>query len=282
MMVQAAYPAAPSARIIQGFGNPNPKLYANGRHMGVDIVGAVGSPILAACAGIVHVASLTGGYGYGRHVVIEHGEFFTVYAHLHKVFVVAGQTVEARQLIGEMGGDPRDDDPIDGASTGPHLHFEVTLAQKPEGDCIKVPYGWAVDPLAWLTRRFAPPAEYVGTVLEKEGLRVRATPGVGLAMATLGAVTQGTVLEIVRLMEQGSETWAQLRALRTEWVCVRQGKREYVRLEKVKPGGAAPSEQAARLEEVRRMIAVLQELDGQPEAVARVFEYLAVRVKELE
>ncbi|SES80546.1 murein hydrolase activator EnvC family protein [Anaerobranca gottschalkii] len=60
------------------------------------------------------------GGGYGRYVVIYHDNgHVTVYAHLHDVFVKAGDTVQKGQRIGTVGST--------GNSTGPHLHFEIRV-----------------------------------------------------------------------------------------------------------------------------------------------------------
>ena len=55
--------------------------------------------------------------GYGNYVVIEHGGYCTLYAHLHKVNVVQGQSVPEGFIIGTMGST--------GATDSIHLHFEV-------------------------------------------------------------------------------------------------------------------------------------------------------------
>lgn len=85
-------------------------------HRGIDIAG--GGPILAAKGGKVVTASFSNSYGYN--VRIDHGDgFTTLYAHMQAGLKVApGQTVSQGQQIGVMG--------TTGASTGVHLHFEVT------------------------------------------------------------------------------------------------------------------------------------------------------------
>jgi murein DD-endopeptidase MepM/ murein hydrolase activator NlpD len=59
------------------------------------------------------------GFGYGNHVVINHGSYRVVYAHLRQgsVRVRAGDTVACGQAIGQIGSS--------GCSTGAHLHFET-------------------------------------------------------------------------------------------------------------------------------------------------------------
>ena len=86
-------------------------------HAGIDIAARYGSPIVAAAAGQVVLATTAGG-GYGTEVIIEHGRGLrTLYAHLSQLDVTAGQGVARAQLIGLVGST--------GYSTGPHLHFEV-------------------------------------------------------------------------------------------------------------------------------------------------------------
>lgn len=86
-------------------------------HQAIDIASRTGTPILAADAGYVVMAG-RGTWGYGNQVLIDHGNgFLTRYAHLHRILVKAGQSVEKQQKIGTMGST--------GRSTGPHLHFEI-------------------------------------------------------------------------------------------------------------------------------------------------------------
>lgn len=86
-------------------------------HKAIDIGGPLGSPIVAADSGYV-VTILDTSYGYGRCVIIDHGNGFqTVYAHLQTYYVRVGQSVGRGQPIGSRGST--------GNSTGPHLHFEL-------------------------------------------------------------------------------------------------------------------------------------------------------------
>ena len=87
-------------------------------HKGLDIANRAGPDILAADAGTVVVSGWPDGYGYGNRVVIDHENGYrTLYAHMSRVYVVAGQTVARGAAIGKMG--------CTGRCTGTHVHFEV-------------------------------------------------------------------------------------------------------------------------------------------------------------
>jgi murein DD-endopeptidase MepM/ murein hydrolase activator NlpD len=87
-------------------------------HRGIDISGPVGTPIYSPAKGSVVFADRDGAYGLS--VCIDHGGgVVTRYAHLHKFAVKSGQAVARGELIGYIGNT--------GRSTGPHLHYEVSL-----------------------------------------------------------------------------------------------------------------------------------------------------------
>ncbi len=89
-------------------------------HSGVDIANKIGTPILAADAGKVIVAGWPDNVGYGNRVMIDHGNgFITLYGHMSRIDVTAGQTVNRGNVVGLMGST--------GRSTGPHLHFEIRV-----------------------------------------------------------------------------------------------------------------------------------------------------------
>ena len=98
--------------------------WIHGRN-GVDIANSYGTPIYAAADGTIVGAAGNGwNGGYGLFVKISHPNGTdTLYAHLSKVLVVSGQTVQKGQQIGKMGST--------GRSTGSHLHFEVHGAKNP-------------------------------------------------------------------------------------------------------------------------------------------------------
>lgn len=106
-----------SGAIRSGFGPRRGR-----RHEGIDIAVPVGTPVRAAAAGSVSVRSDPS--GYGTYVVLEHGGGTTsLYAHLSRVFVGDGDSVEQGQVIALSGG--ARGAPGAGNSEGPHVHHEV-------------------------------------------------------------------------------------------------------------------------------------------------------------
>jgi murein DD-endopeptidase MepM/ murein hydrolase activator NlpD len=91
-------------------------------HSGIDIGASIGTPIKATAGGIVSFSSWHNDSGYI--VVLEHGHgFTTVYAHNRDNRVKVGQKVKRGEVIGISGST--------GATTGPHLHYEVWKNGKP-------------------------------------------------------------------------------------------------------------------------------------------------------
>lgn len=86
-------------------------------HSGVDYRAPIGTPINPVMLGIVTEAE-SDKYGYGQRIVISHKNgYSTLYAHLSKIEVQAGDKVTTESKIGEVGST--------GRSTGPHLHLEI-------------------------------------------------------------------------------------------------------------------------------------------------------------
>jgi len=123
-------------------------------HTGVDIDANEGTPILAAGPGTVISADwglYTEAPGnkndpYGQAVVVKHDfgykgqALYTVYAHMSAIIAVTGQHVETGDVLGLVGDT--------GATTGPHLHFEVRLG----GNTFYNTYNpelWTAPPQGW-------------------------------------------------------------------------------------------------------------------------------------
>lgn len=110
-------------RIINGL--------ARNPHAGIDVAVPVGTPVLAAGAGVVVD---TGDYFFnGNSVYIDHGQgVVTLYCHLERSNVRPGEPVAAGQRIGLSGNT--------GRTSGPHLHWTV------------IANGTAVDPRLFLPK----------------------------------------------------------------------------------------------------------------------------------
>ena len=93
--------------------------YAAGQHRGIDVAAAVGTPVVAAAAGVVRFSGLVGSSGLTVSIRTADGRFDTSYLHLAGATVRAGQTVGVGDRIGAVGTTGR-------ASTAtPHLHLGV-------------------------------------------------------------------------------------------------------------------------------------------------------------
>ncbi len=91
-------------------------------HTGVDIRSGIGTPVKATANGIVSYAGWKGGYGLT--IIIRHNfGFSTLYAHLSKISVSVGKRVERGDIIGHTG--------MTGYTTGPHLHYEIRVNDRP-------------------------------------------------------------------------------------------------------------------------------------------------------
>jgi len=91
-------------------------------HPGMDIDGERGDLVVAPANGTVTKASWQG--GYGNMVELDHGNgLITRYGHLSRIDVEVGDKVSRGQLMGLVGST--------GRSTGPHLHYEIRINEKP-------------------------------------------------------------------------------------------------------------------------------------------------------
>ena len=105
-------------RLASGFGMRIHPIYKIAKmHTGLDFTADIGTEIYATGDGVIE--SIESKFsGYGNHVIINHGfGYESLYAHMSRIAVTAGQRVRRGQIIGYVGNT--------GASTGPHLHYEV-------------------------------------------------------------------------------------------------------------------------------------------------------------
>ncbi|PKQ06830.1 MAG: hypothetical protein CVT72_05250 [Alphaproteobacteria bacterium HGW-Alphaproteobacteria-11] len=124
------------ARLSSGFGmRKHPILGYSRLHGGVDFAAPTGTPIYAAGDGTIQRANRFG--SYGNYISIRHANGYeTAYAHLNGFArgIRAGTRVRQGQVIGYVG--------TTGASTGPHLHYEVHVnGKKMNPLALKVPTG---------------------------------------------------------------------------------------------------------------------------------------------
>lgn len=113
----------------------------------------MGSPVYAWNDGQVSTINRWG-YSYGHHIRINHGGLGqSLYAHLSRILVSAGQLVKQGDKIGEIGST--------GKSTGPHLHFEIRGGNAPIGQGVADEGGGGLFSMAtqWITDKLKAPVE---------------------------------------------------------------------------------------------------------------------------
>lgn len=105
-------------RVASGYGyRTDPFTKAKKFHYGMDFTAPRGTPIYATGDGIIARAD-NNATGYGNHIVIDHGYGYeSLYGHLYKYNVRAGQKVQRGDVIGFVGST--------GRSQAPHCHYEV-------------------------------------------------------------------------------------------------------------------------------------------------------------
>ncbi|WP_433659436.1 M23 family metallopeptidase [Nocardia sp. CA-128927] len=103
------------------------------QHLGVDIAGPIGTPIVAVADATVIEAGPAAGFGMWVRLLHDDGTV-TIYGHIDTATVSQGQRVMAGDQIATIGNR--------GFSTGPHCHFEVWLNGSDK-----------IDPIPWLATR---------------------------------------------------------------------------------------------------------------------------------
>lgn len=115
---------ADMSRISDGFGwRKHPILKKWVFHEGTDIAAESGSVVMSTSDGVVERV-IKSKKGYGNRIVVNHGYGYkTVYAHLKDFNVKKDDVVKRGDVIGTVGST--------GLSTGPHLHYEVLVDNRP-------------------------------------------------------------------------------------------------------------------------------------------------------
>ena len=113
------------SRITSGFGMRTHPVYGYSReHLGVDYAAPTGTPVRTIGDGKVEFAGVQGGYGKVIYIKHRNQKDTTVYAHLSRIDVKAGDNVTQGETIGAVGST--------GVSTGPHLHLEFRVNNEPQ------------------------------------------------------------------------------------------------------------------------------------------------------
>ena len=131
------------------------------KHIGIDVIGRVGDPVIAAADGRVRRSFYEP--AYGNRIEIEHGpdaggkRAVMVYKHLKDRLVTQGDVVVRGQQIATMG--------TTGALGGgiPHLHFELFRQTSGRGEVPADPHRFWVGGPGQVTC-FDPSADYDATV----------------------------------------------------------------------------------------------------------------------
>ena len=120
--LNSAYLASPVefSRVTSGFAmRLHPVFQTWKAHLGVDYGAPIGTSVRTVGDGIVEFSGVQN--GFGNVVMVKHNNSeVTVYAHLSRIDVRAGQAVNQGQRLGAVGAT--------GWATGPHLHFEFRVA----------------------------------------------------------------------------------------------------------------------------------------------------------
>jgi murein DD-endopeptidase MepM/ murein hydrolase activator NlpD len=119
--LETQYLAAPLqfSRVSSGFAmRMHPIQHEWKAHLGIDYAATTGTPVRTVGDGVVEFAGVQN--GFGNVVIVKHNAAEqTVYAHLSRINVRAGQAVKQGEFIGAVGQT--------GWATGPHLHFEFRV-----------------------------------------------------------------------------------------------------------------------------------------------------------
>jgi murein DD-endopeptidase MepM/ murein hydrolase activator NlpD len=128
-----------ATEITSRFGNrsdPFNKRWA--MHQGIDFGAPMKTPVVVTASGTVAFAGWKG--SYGRLVEVSHGpRVITRYAHLAKILVKQGDSVQTGDRIGLLGNS--------GRSSGPHLHYEVLFDDAPRDPMMFIQAGREALPL---------------------------------------------------------------------------------------------------------------------------------------
>lgn len=245
-----------SCEITQYYGGSN-------NHLGIDIVGKgyTLDTIKAHTAGkVVYLQTghknnkgSSGNASYGNMVKLDHGNgWFTLYAHMDKVYVGNGQQVSAGQEIGYMGNT--------GNSYGGHLHFEVWKNSA------------RTNPLNYLDKDlFSNVTSTVKREENKDQLKVladdlRVRKGAGTNQAIIGLAKLNGIYNYYETKISGGYTW--YRIADGQWIAYQNGWAEIY-----------PKKDD---EEEKKIVELNNTIDKQKAQIKALEEEKNAKIKELE
>jgi len=152
------------ARLSSSFGNRKHPISGYTRlHKGTDFAAPTGTPVYAAGNGTVEWSARRG--GYGNYIIVKHANGYkTAYAHLSRYAsgLRKGRRVRQGEVIGYVGST--------GASTGPHLHYEVYINGTPVNAMkLKLPTGRKLAESPDMLAEFETAKETIDTIRAEQG-----------------------------------------------------------------------------------------------------------------
>lgn len=198
--------------VTSAFGDRDIPSHANG-HTGVDIGASAGTRVLAPASGTVQDAFSVQAETvpwrvawcavFGNSVILNHGDFVTLYGHLRDAPLIRSGVVNQGDQIGNVGST--------GDSTGPHLHWGMAPASNPYVQ--RQGLGGLVDPLNFIAGEVTPPAE----PSDHSGADIRDGVDVGLPRLSLeaaGPLLRDVQVDLTRHVAAIDTTIASLQATR--------------------------------------------------------------------
>jgi murein hydrolase activator len=110
-------PSPALGNIVRGFGRQNVVDRVTAINNGIDIRTAPNAEVRAVFGGTVSIVSSIA--GLGNIVLVQHGNYYTVYSNLSSVSVKKGDTVWIHQIVGRAGENP--------STKEPEVHFEIWM-----------------------------------------------------------------------------------------------------------------------------------------------------------
>lgn len=212
-MATVSYPLSNDFKVTSKFGDGRDKTsegYYTRKHMGIDLVlvdKSKDDTIYATESGKIQYAGNSGG-GDGNHIWIKHDNGgCSVYSHLAKFLVKAGDTVRAKQAIGVMGNT--------GKSTGKHLHFGVA-----SNDTCNYNTAKFYDPMYYFNLSYAQVNQGATIPVRQGSIAISSTKYVNEQKNTVESTTSGKSQQIAQSIIKSGEYYqvTDLKGTTSDWL----------------------------------------------------------------